>query len=85
MFVVERQEHHCLGTCPCSACQEERERRSRSLRAVPPKVAYTLGIISHLSPAGSVARGLMNKERSRGENDGRSDCEGIGSIRPPHG
>lgn len=62
VFEVTRTEHHWLATCPCDACRAERERREQSLRVVPPNVAYVLGYISSLTPAGSVARELMLRE-----------------------
>lgn len=69
---VTKTEHHWLDTCPCEACRAERERRKQSLRVVPVNVAYALGYISSLTPAGSLVRELMLQEEhsTEGESDG---------------
>ena len=66
IFIVFREEHHLLKTCPCESCRAERERRAKEervptnhhIKRLSVEAAHTLGFISHLDPSGSVARGL---------------------------
>ncbi len=60
VFVVAREEHHLLKTCPCDLCVGERKRRS-SVQSMSPGMAHAMGIIPRRSPGGSVARRLMNQ------------------------
>jgi len=68
IFEVMKIEHHCLDTCPCSACSEERERRSissnptkSSIRKLSVEAAYTLGYISKRCSAGSLVSELNQR------------------------
>ncbi len=69
VYEVNRIEHHYLPTCPCAECHSERSRRGMNhvtdsrLRSVPLNVAYVLGFFRKRSPLGSVARGLMEREK----------------------
>jgi hypothetical protein len=64
---VVNHQHHYLPTCPCVECRKKRSGQvgpsfssfpSKRLIAVPPKVAYLLGLIPGLQPEGSLARSL---------------------------
>jgi hypothetical protein len=64
--IVTRTEHHALATCPCGYCVVERERRAGTgqtpanehIKHISVDTAFAVGLISHRSPFGSVARGL---------------------------
>lgn len=66
LFTVIKEEVHYLPCCNCSACTAEKARRDESQPRTPIKrisvnAAHLMGIISHRSPHGSVARNLAKQ------------------------
>lgn len=67
-FTVNKTEVHALRECPCSACTAERQRLVEKIPpgriSLDPQSAYHLGYIPRLSPAGSVAAGLIAEQNA---------------------
>jgi hypothetical protein len=72
IFVVVREEHHLLRTCPCVDCVAERERRAadervpanKHIKRLSVEAAHVLGFVSHVDPSGSVARRLSHPSQT---------------------
>ncbi len=69
IYVVYKEEHHSIHTCPCEACDKERLRRkkkstSKSHISIPPSTAYLFGFIQSRQSNGSLARELMLDKNS---------------------
>ena len=69
LLEVVRIEHHFWKTCPCSLCEEKREREDKQhpaetpVRYVSVETAYRLNLIASRCPEGSLARQLAIKPR----------------------
>jgi hypothetical protein len=65
LLEVVRIEHHLWKTCPCSTCEEERERRDHSnhpIHNLSVEAAHALGFLHSRCPEGSLARQIAARE-----------------------